>query len=349
MKEIEIAGRRIGPGHPVFIVAEAGVNHNGSLEMAKRLIDEAVKAGVDAIKFQTFKAEKLVSSHAPKAAYQLKTTDPDESQLEMLKRLELSFDAFREVRSYCQKKGILFFSTPFDEESVDFLDELGVPLFKIGSGEITNFPFLEYAARKGKPIILSTGMSHLEEVEQAVRIIRSSGCDQLVLLHCVSNYPADPAEVNLRAIKTMIKSFQLPVGYSDHTAGVNIAIAAIALGACMIEKHITIDRTLPGPDHRASLEPIEFKTMITNIRTVELAMGNGRKAPTASELENRKIISRSVAAAFDIPQGTVLISNMLQALRPATGISPILITTIVGRRVKRSLKSGQLVHWEDLE
>ena len=349
MENIEIAGRKIGPGHPVFIVAEAGVNHNGNLEMAKQLADAALEAGADAVKFQTFKSERLVSISAPKAFYQLKETEPRESQFAMLKRLELSFSDFRNLSNYCQKKKILFFSTPFDKESLDFLNELDVPVFKIGSGEITNLPFLEYAARKRKPIILSTGMSQLDEIEQAVRIIRDVGCNQLVLLHCVSDYPADPAEVNLRAIKTMIESFKLPIGYSDHTVGVDIAIAAVAVGACVIEKHLTIDQTLPGPDHRASLEPGEFKMMVTKIRTVELALGHGRKVPTASELENRKIIGRSLAAALDIPQGTVLVSNMLQALRPATGISPAEIMTVVGRRVKRSLKSGQLVHWDDLE
>jgi len=349
MKEIEIAGHRIGVGYPCFIIAEAGVNHNGDIQVAKRLVDVAAKAGADAVKFQTFKADRMVSATAPKAEYQLQTTDPAESQLEMLRRLELSPEAHRKLQTYCQEQGVLFMSTPFDEESADFLDELGVPVFKIGSGEITNRPFLEYIARKKKPVILSTGMSYLSEVDEAVRVIREAGCDQLILLHCVSNYPANPADANLRAMQTMAIAFQVPVGYSDHTPDIEVALAAVALGACVIEKHFTLDKNLPGPDHRASLEPPGLQALVTGIRTVELALGNGTKRPARSELDNRLIVRRSLAAAFDIPKGTVLRSDMLRALRPASGIAPALMEYVVGRRTRRTLMAGQLITWSDLE
>jgi sialic acid synthase SpsE len=236
MDSVRINRRKIGAGEPCFIIAEAGVNHNGNPELAKSLIDVAVDSGADAVKFQTFKAENVVSIHAPKADYQLHTTDKDESQYEMLRKLELSLDAHHMLRSYCQEREILFMSTPFDEESADFLDVLGVQLFKISSGEITNFPLLGHIAAKDKPIILSTGMSSLAEVRQAVGVIQRTGNDQLVLLHCVSNYPANPKDANLRAMGAMVTAFQLPVGYSDHTPGIAIALAAVALGACVIEK-----------------------------------------------------------------------------------------------------------------
>lgn len=340
MKEIEIAGRKIGPNHPVFIVAEAGVNHNGSLEMAKQLVDVAVKAGADAVKFQTFKAEKLVSPQAPKASYQLKTTDPNESQLEMLKSLELTSDAFREVHSYCQKKGILFFSTPFDEESVDFLDELGVPVFKIASGEITNRPFLEYIAHKRKPIILSTGMSYLKEVENAVKVIHETGCNQLALLHCVSSYPADSDDANLRAIQTMASFFKVPIGFSDHTLGIETALAAVALGACVVEKHLTLEKTLSGPDHQASLEPQEYGTLVRSIRIVEKALGTGRKKPVQKEEEMRVVGRRSIVASRTIDQGATITWEMLTAKRPGNGLSPSRAFRIIGKKARTQIVKG---------
>ena len=346
---IEFAGRRIGARSPCFIIAEAGVNHNGDVELAKQLVDAAADAGADAVKFQTFKAERLVSAAAPKAEYQLQTTETSESQLEMLRHLELSPEAHRELQAYCQERGVLFISTPFDKESADLLDELGVPVFKIGSGEVTNWPLLEHIARKGKPIILSTGMSYLSEVGEAVRVIREAGNEQLVLLHCVSNYPANPADVNLRAMQTMAAAFQVPVGYSDHTPGIEAPLAAVALGACVIEKHFTLDKNLPGPDHRASLEPPGLQAMVAGIRTVESALGDGVKQPTLSEADNRSIVRRSLAAAPDIPEGAIIESEMLQSLRPASGISPALIEHVAGRRVRRSLASGQLIDWGDLE
>src|SRR5688572_5277446 len=244
---IQISGRLIGPGHPCFIIAEAGVNHNGSLDMARQLIDAASEAGADAVKFQTFAAERLVTEGAAKAPYQVETMAAHESQYQMLKRLELSAEAHCELQSHSRQRQLLFMSTPFDEASADFLVGLGIELFKIASGEITNLPFLAQVAAHGLPMIVSTGMSNLREVEQAVSTIRDAGNDQLILLHCVSNYPADPAEVNLRAMDTMRDSFGVPVGYSDHTLGYEVSLAAVARGACVIEKHLTLDRNLPGP------------------------------------------------------------------------------------------------------
>jgi N,N'-diacetyllegionaminate synthase len=349
IKEVEVAGRRIGPGHPCFIIAEAGVNHNGDLHMAKKLVKVAVDAGADAIKFQTFKAELVASSTAPKAEYQLQTTNKAESQLEMLKRLELSIEAYKEIKGYCQELGAIFISTPFDEASADLLSDMDVQAFKIGSGEVTSYQFLRYVACKGRPIILSTGMSYLSEVDEAVRVVQASGCDQLVLLHCVSNYPADPADANLRAMKTMAAAFGLPVGYSDHTIGFETPLAAVALGACVIEKHITLDKTLPGPDQRVSLEPNELQDLVAGIRTVELAMGHGTKEPARSEEGNRQVVRRSLAAAIDIPKATVLEASMLTLLRPASGIPPNQMGKVVGLRLRRPLKAGDLISWDELQ
>ena len=346
---IKIARRKISHRHPCFVIAEAGVNHNGDVELAKRLVDVATEAGADAVKFQTFKAERVVSATAPKAEYQLQTTDAAESQLDMLRRLELSPEAHRELQAYCQERGVLFMSTPFDEESADLLDELGVPVFKIGSGEITNWPFLEYVARKGKPIILSTGMSYLSEVDEAVRVIHDAGCDQLVLLHCVSNYPADPADANLRAMQTMATAFRVPVGYSDHTPGIEVALAAVALGACVIEKHFTLDKSLPGPDHRASLEPNELHALVHGIRTVEKAIGYGIKQPKPSELDLMRAGRRSLVARSRIEIGQVINRNMLDVKRPGTGIPPSLIQLVIGRCAKRTINVDQLILWEHLE
>ena len=345
---INITGRKVGPGHPCFIVAEAGVNHNGRLEMARHLVDMAAQAGADAVKFQTFKAEKVVSPQAPKAAYQLQTTDTRESQLDMIKRLELSFDDFRELYAYCEDKGILFMSTPFDEESADFLADLGVAVFKIPSGEITNLPFLAHVAHKGKPMIVSTGMSYLGEVEAAVRTIEEAGNHDFVLLHCVSNYPADPADVNLRAMHTLAMAFGVPVGYSDHTLGIEVAIAAVALGACVIEKHFTLDRSLPGPDHRASLESDELTALVQGIRTVEAALGHGRKEPAASESNTAAVARRSLVAAQDILVGTTLTEELIAIKRPGTGLPPAMRSYLVGRTVTVPVAAGALLTLEML-
>src|SRR5215203_3588177 len=329
MQAVKIGNKSIGPQLPVFVIAEAGVNHNGDLQMARALIDVAVEAGADAVKFQTFNADLLATSDAPKAEYQLQTTGDDESQLEMLRRLELSPDTHRELQSHCHERGIIFLSTPFDESAVDLLDELGVPAFKISSGDLTNSPLLEHVAGKGKPVILSTGMSELSELIEAVSVLNNAGCENPVLLHCVSNYPASAAEVNLRAMQTMRSAFDVPVGFSDHTEGIDVALAAVALGACVIEKHFTMDRTLPGPDHRASLEPAELRDLVRSIRRVETALGNGRKVPTVSELETAKVARRSLVAARDIPAGATLERDMVVMRRPGTGMSPAMLNTLL--------------------
>jgi len=340
---VQIGDRLIGPNQPVFVIAEAGVNHNGEVKLAKALIDVAVDAGADAVKFQTFHADLLATAEAPKAAYQLETTAAEESQIEMLRKLELSTDAHRELRAYCNERGIAFLSTPFDERAVDFLDDLGVPAFKISSGDLTNSPLLEHAAAKGKPIILSTGMSELAEVIEAVSVLNSAGCENPILLHCVTNYPANPAEVNLRAMQTMRSAFNLPVGFSDHTEGIDVAVAAVALGACVIEKHFTLDRSLPGPDHRASLEPAELRHLVQSVRRVEAALGNGRKVPSASEIETAAVARRSLVAAIDIRAGATLEREMITLRRPGTGIPPSAIPTLVGRRALREIPAGALL------
>jgi N,N'-diacetyllegionaminate synthase len=345
---IVIDGRRIGPGSPVFVIAEAGVNWNGDLELAKQLVGVAADAGADAVKFQTFRAEEVASPDAPKARYQLDSTDRGESQRDMLRHLSLSPDDHRVLCDYCRSNGVVFLSTPFGERSADLLDALGVPAFKISSGDATHLLFLAHVAGKGKPVILSTGMCYLNEVDVAVRTLRAAGCPQLALLHCVSNYPADPADANLRAIATMADCFNVPIGYSDHTTGSEAALAAVALGACIIEKHLTLDKNLPGPDHRASNEPSELRALIAGIRTVERALGTGRKVPAQSELENRRIVRRSVAVSSDIPADTVLTREMLTAVRPGTGIPPELTEYIVGRKLTRRRGAGELLAWSDL-
>ena len=348
MENVLIGERRVGAGEPVFIIAEAGVNHNGDTALARRLIDAAADAGADAVKFQTFKAERLVSPSAPKAEYQLQTTDPAESQFEMIRRLELSAEAHRELQDYCRRRGILFMSTPFDEESAGLLNELGVPAFKVGSGEVTNWPFLAHLARFGKPVILSTGMSYLGEVEEALGVIRREGPAGVVLLHCVSNYPAAPADANLKAIGTMAAAFRVPVGYSDHTPGSEVSVAAVALGACVIEKHLTLDRQMPGPDHLASIEPHELGALVAAVRNVEAALGDGVKAPKASESGVKAVARRSLAAAADLREGDRLERSSLRPLRPGTGLSPSLLEVVCGRRLRRDVKAGELISWGDL-
>ncbi len=345
---VSLAGHQVGFGQPCFIIAEAGVNHNGSLKIARQLVDTAASAGVDAVKFQSFKTELLVTASAPKADYQKQATDQGESQYEMLHRLELSVEAHRELLAYCRQKGILFLSTPFDEPSADLLEELDVPAFKVGSGEITNWPLLQHIARKGRPVVLSTGMSYLSEVDEAVRVLRQAGCDQIVLLHCVSNYPADPYEVNLRAMQTMAQAFQVPVGYSDHTVGLEVPLAAVALGACVIEKHFTLDRTLPGPDHQASIEPDELAALVRGIRTVEAALGHGRKEPAQREAGTAVVARKSLVAACDVPAGTVLTEEVIAARRPGTGLPPAMRAFLVGRIARVSISAGTILTLEML-
>jgi N-acetylneuraminate synthase len=343
VNSINVAGRKIGPGFPCFIIAEAGVNHNGNLDLAMELVDAALATGADAVKFQTFKAERIVTHEAPKAEYQKRTTGAAESQFEMLRRLEVSPETHHQLMAYCQERGILFMSSPFDEESVDLLDDIGVPVFKIPSGEITNLPYLSHVARKGKPLIVSTGMSYLSEVETAVRTIEKAGNEQFVLLHCVSNYPANPADVNLAAMQTMSVAFRTPVGYSDHTPGIEVPLAAVALGACVIEKHLTLDRSLPGPDHRASLERDAFAAMVRGIRIVESAIGHGRKEPAASEANTAAVARKSLVAARDIPAGTALTEKMITVKRPGTGLPPAMSPYVLGRIARTPIPAGALI------
>lgn len=345
---VDIAGRLVGPGHPCFIIAEAGVNHNGDLGLAKQLVDMAVQAEADAVKFQTFKAERIVTREAPKAEYQKRTTGAAESQLDMLRRLELSPQMHHDLKAYCEDRGILFMSSPFDEESADLLAGLDVSVFKVPSGEITNLPFLAHVARKGKPIIVSTGMAYLSEVEAAVRAIQEAGNQHLVLLHCVSNYPADPADVNLRAMQTMSAAFSVPVGYSDHTPGIEVPLAAVALGACVVEKHVTLDRSLPGPDHRASLEPEELAAMVRGIRTVAAALGHGRKEPAASEAGTAAMARKSLVAARDIRAGEELTEHLLEIKRPGTGLPPAMRPYLLGRTTRMPIPAGGLISLEML-
>lgn len=336
-----------------FIIAEAGVNHNGYIETAKKLIDVAVNAGADAVKFQTFKAEKIVTAITPKAKYQIENTGTNETQFEMLKKLELDFNAHKELIAYCKKKNIIFMSSPFDEISTDMLDDLGMSIFKIPSGEITNKPLIQHIASKRKPIILSTGMSYLGEIEKAVNWIHEAGgyrTDkklQLTLLHCVSNYPAAVEDVNLLSMKTMKKAFGLPVGYSDHTIGIEIPIAAVAMGAKVIEKHFTLDRNMEGPDHKASLEPEELKTMVKAIRNVVMAMGDGLKRPAGSEDDTKVIARKSLVATRDIKKDETIDKQCIAIKRPSDGIAPEFIKQVVNKKAKNDIKKDSVIKWDD--
>lgn len=329
----------------VFVIAEAGINHNGDTDIARRLVDVAVDSGASAIKFQTFRTESLLTKDAPKAEYQQRNTGAEESQFEMLKTVELSEKQHLEILRYCQRRGIVFISTPFDEQSADLLERMNVPLFKIPSGEITNLPLLEHIARKGRPMIISTGMSYLEEVREAVRSTQSAGCNDIALLHCVSNYPTQIEDVNLKAMHTMEKAFRLPVGFSDHTTGHEAALTAVALGAKIIEKHFTLDRKLPGPDHKASLEPSELTRFVRSIRNVEAALGDGVKKPVPSELSTKEMARKSLVFHSAFPAGTVLTADHVTAKRPNTGLSPSRLQDVVGRRLLRDVEAEMQVAW----
>ena len=332
----------------VFVIAEAGVNHNGSLDLALQLVDAAKASGADAVKFQTFRADQLATRSAHKAPYQERTTANSESQFEMLQRLQLDAAAHRRLIQHCRNTGIQFLSSPFDTQSADLLATMEVPLYKVPSGEITNLPFLQHLARKNRPLILSTGMSTLGEVEEAVQVLQFAGAIQLTLLHCVTEYPAPYAEVNLRAMQTLKSAFGLPVGYSDHTSGIEIAIAAVALGAEVIEKHFTLDRSLPGPDHSASLEPVELRQMVTAIRHVESALGTGIKAPAPCELLNISVARKSVVAARTLPTGHQLATGDLEIKRPGNGLAPKLLPTLIGRTLRASVAKDEIINWDHL-
>ncbi|WP_010097578.1 N-acetylneuraminate synthase [Ornithinibacillus scapharcae] len=327
----------------VYIIAEAGVNHNGSLEIAKKMVDSAKDCGADCIKFQTFISKNLVSKNARKAEYQQQQTEDIETQLDMLKKLELSFDEFIELSNYCKSKGIEFLSTGFDLDSIDFLNRIEMNKWKIPSGDITNLPYLIKIAKLNKPVILSTGMSTLEEVRDAVNVIKKHGTYQLTLLHCTTEYPTPFEDVNLMAMCTMKEEFKLPVGYSDHTRGIEVPIAAVALGATIIEKHFTLDRELEGPDHMASLEPHELKAMVTSIRNLEKAIGNGDKIPVSSEKKNMQAARKSIVAHNRINKGETFTEENLTVKRPGNGISPMKWFEVIGKKAIRDFEEDELI------
>lgn len=327
----------------VFIIAEAGVNHNGSIELAKRLIDCAHEAGADAVKFQSFRADSLVTRHAEKAGYQIKTTGNNGSQWQMLRKLELDEESHRELMTYARAVGIMFLSSPFDLDSIDLLDSLGLSLFKIPSGELNNLPYLRKIGRLGKPVILSTGMATLGEIEQALEILRASGTDDITVLHCNTEYPTPYGDVHLRAMRTIGDALGVKIGYSDHTLGIEIPIAAVALGARVIEKHITLDKQMDGPDHKASLDPPELQAMVVGIRNVELALGHALKQPSASEWPNRLAARKSVVAARFIRQGEPFTEANLAVKRPGSGISPMRWDELLGRVAPRDFEEDELI------
>jgi len=338
-------GRRVvsGDGH-CFIIAEAGVNHNGDVGLAKKLVDAAKAAGADAIKFQTFKAEDLVGKNTEMADYQKKNTGKKGSQLKMLKKLELDYKDFIRLKKYCDKKKIIFLSTPHTEDAADFLEPL-VSAYKIASGDLINLPFLEKVAKKKKPIILSTGMATLNEVREAVKAIKNQGNNTIILLHCTTNYPCPLEGVNLRAMLTLKKELGLPVGYSDHTSGIIVSTIAAAIGAVVIEKHFTLNKNLPGPDHKASIEPDELKEMVEAIKNTEKIIGSGEKKPTDSEKKIMQVVRKSIVAKIDISKGTKITKNMLVIKRPGIGIKPKYLNKIIGRRAKRNIKKDELITW----
>ena len=323
-----------------FIIAEAGVNHNGSLELAKKLVDKAVLAGVDCVKFQTFKAENLVNKEAKKADYQVNNTGNNDSQLNMLKKLELSFDDFIELKEYCDKKGIMFLSTPFDLESIDFLASLGMPVFKIPSGEITNLPYLRKINGYKKEVILSTGMATIEEIQGALNILKDC---KVRLLHCTTEYPCPYENVNMNAMLTLKKEFGLDVGYSDHTQGIEVPIMAVSMGAKIIEKHFTLDKNMEGPDHKASLEPDELKAMVDAIRNVEKSFGDGKKEPQEAEKKNIAIARKSIVAKRNIKKGEILTEKNIATKRPGNGISPMKWDEIIGTAAQKDFRKDELI------
>lgn len=329
----------------VYIIAEAGVNHNGRLDLALKLCDSAKEAGVDAVKFQTWKTEKIVTKSAAKAAYQEENTGYDQSQFEMLKELELSYDDFDTINGYCKKIGIQFLSTPDEEESLDYLCSLNLPFIKIGSGEVTNIPYLRMIGSRHQKVIMSTGMSTLADVEKAYNTLMESGAMEVVLLHCTTNYPCPYNEVNLQAMQTLKAAFKCQVGYSDHTMGIEVPIAAVAMGAEIIEKHFTLDKNMEGPDHKASLEPEELKKMVTSIRNIEKAMGDGIKRPNASEQKNAEVVLKRIIAKQPIMKGDILDEDNLALLRSSEGIPAKYWDLVINKRAKKDYKVDEPIEF----
>lgn len=331
--------------HRTLVIAEAGVNHNGDIELAKKLVDAAAGAGADLVKFQTFNAERLATQSAPKAAYQTRTTDEAQSQFVMLRKLELSVEMHETLIAHCHGRNIGFFSTGFDIESLNYLASLGAERFKIPSGEITNLPYLRHVGAFGKPVILSSGMAKLGEIEAALEVLEATGTPrrQITVLHCNTEYPTPMWDVNLRAMCSIRNAFGVAVGYSDHTSGIEVPIAAVALGATVIEKHLTLDRNLPGPDHKASLEPDEFARMVCAIRNIEQAMGDGIKRLSPSEAKNKFIVRKSLVAAKPIRAGERFTAENVTAKRPGTGISPMCWDEVIGRVAVRDFAADELI------
>ena len=327
----------------VCVIAEAGVNHNGDVGLAKQMIEAAASAGADYIKFQTFKAEKLVVGSAGKADYQKKNTGSDESQLQMLRKVELTQDDFSQLKAYCDKSDIGFISTPFDMDSIDFLETLNMDFWKIPSGEVTNYPYLLRIAGTGKPVVMSTGMCDVDEIAEAVRVLSENGCHDIKLLHCNTMYPTPYEDVNLRAMLTLREEFRVPVGYSDHTLGIEVPIAAVAMGAVVIEKHFTLDKSMEGPDHKASITPDELKQMVCSIRNIEMSLGDGTKRVTPSEKANRSVARKSIVAAVDIKAGEAFSEENVTVKRPGTGISPMRWQEVIGSRASRDFKKDEMI------
>lgn len=333
IEAVDFGGRRVGPDEPCFIIAEAGVNHDGSMDRARELIDRAAEAGVDAVKFQAFITEELITPEAPKAGYQVETTGKPGSQRDMLKALELGEPQQARLKAHCDERGLIYLCTPYDHQSIDMLDRIDTVGFKIASTDTVNVPLLRHLASKGRPAILSTGMSSLAEVEQGIDALHAGGlAGKIAVLQCTSEYPAPIEQVNLRAIQTLERAFGLPVGFSDHTPGIGASPWAIPLGACIIEKHFTLDRCLPGPDHRASIEPDELCELVATIRNVEAALGDGVKRALPSELQNKPKMQKSVVARQPIAAGTEIAAAALTCKRPGTGLPPLWLDRIAGRK-----------------
>ncbi|MDP3954704.1 MAG: N-acetylneuraminate synthase [bacterium] len=350
MKRILIQNRKIGYGQSVFIIAEAGVNHNGKLDLALKLVDAAADVGADAIKFQTFKAEQVVTETGEMAEYQKKNTGKTESQIKMLKKLEFDENWYPGIISHCKKRGIVFLSTPHGGfDSVDLLHKLRVPAFKFGSGDLTNLPLLGYAARLNKPIILGTGMATMIEVEDAIRVIKKAGNSKIIILHCTTNYPCPFEEVNLRAMQTMIREFDVVVGYSDHTLGSQVAVMATTLGALVIEKHLTLDNSMPGPDHKASASPEVFKNMVDEIRKINTILGNSDKKFTPSEVKMRSMVRKSLVAILNIKKGDVFNKKNIGIKRPGTGLAPKFYSSLLNKKAHRNIRIGEFLQKNDCQ
>ncbi len=329
-----------------LIIAEAGVNHNGQLKLAKRLVDVASDAGADAVKFQTFDAHEMVSSKARSAAYQVANKDKPGSQLRLLESLQLSYSDHQAIKKHCEYKGIQFISSPFGIKSVDLLEDVGVVVYKIASGEITNLPLIEYVAKRKRPVLLSTGMADAGEIADAVDLLKKNGCKEIAILHCVSAYPAGFGELNLNAIRTLSDAFGMPVGFSDHTLGTHASIAAIAMGARVIEKHFTLDKSMEGPDHKASLDPDELNDLVVSVRELEDSFGDGIKRPQESELEIMNVVRKSCVAARDINKGEMISNDLVAIKRPGTGIAPRFKSALVGRIAKADIAEDEVFTWE---